>query len=518
MQQGFTKSISIIAGVALLGLIVIQLFWIKNAIELRRQSFEQSINKVLHNVLHRYEKNEAAKRITKRLKMRKQGIRWLYNNEKSSNSYGLILDTSENNISVKLYEEIETDSNGIITKKSQRKTTATDTVLKHITFENNAMHFSVADSIEKAYGELMKQTDMMSDIFDELISINIYNNYSDRIDTLLIDSLLKEELKNQLITTPCKFAVIEKNKNDSLLAPEILHSKYKINLTPENVFIKPKYLSLYFPNEQHFILKTMWLILALSATLILVIILSFFFTVSTIFKQKRLSDIKNDFINNMTHEFKTPISTISLACEVLGDKSIDKKPEKIDNYVKMIGDENKRLGVLVESILQTAILDKGNFKIKLSSVNAHHIIEEVLNNVKLNIFKKGGQVTTVLGAIHPLIQADKIHLTNLLYNLIDNAIKYSENEPIIEVGTNENAHYFMLYVKDNGIGISKENQKKIFDKLYRVPTGNIHNVKGFGLGLSYVKAIAEKHNGKVEVESELNKGSIFTVYIPKNTH
>jgi two-component system phosphate regulon sensor histidine kinase PhoR len=260
----------------------------------------------------------------------------------------------------------------------------------------------------------------------------------------------------------------------------------------------------------------MWLLLAVSIIFMVALIFSFYYTISTIFKQKKLSEIKNDFISNMTHEFKTPISTISLACEVLSDKTVEKSPERVNNYVKMIGDENKRLSLLVENILQTAILDKGQFKLKIQSIDIHTLIEQTITNIKLQVENKEGEISVQLNAEKSIVNADRVHVTNIIFNLIDNALKYTYEKPNIKISTRNAMDGILISVKDNGIGISKENQRRIFDTMYRVPTGNIHNVKGFGLGLSYVKAVVEKHGGSISVESELEKGSEFTVYIPFN--
>ena len=218
----------------------------------------------------------------------------------------------------------------------------------------------------------------------------------------------------------------------------------------------------------------------------------------------------------MTHEFKTPISTISLACEVLNDKSIDKTPERTHNYVKMISEENKRLSLLVENILQTAILEKGEFKLNVQTTDIHNLIEQTIANIKLQVENKDGEITTELNAEKHTIHADRIHITNIIFNLIDNALKYSSQNPHIKITTRSYKDGIFIFVKDNGIGISKENQHRIFDTMYRVHTGNIHNVTGFGLGLSYVKAVVEKHGGSIKVDSELNKGSTFIVYLPTN--
>jgi two-component system phosphate regulon sensor histidine kinase PhoR len=251
-----------------------------------------------------------------------------------------------------------------------------------------------------------------------------------------------------------------------------------------------------------------------SIILIILIIGAFYFTISTIVRQKKLSEIKSDFINNMTHEFKTPISTISLAGEVLSDKTIVKTPESVEKYLKIIKDENKRLAGLVENVLQAAVLDKGKLKFKIQECDLHQIINDVIQSLNLQIQNKGGVITTELKAQRYSLFADRMHLGNIIYNLIDNALKYSKEAPQIRVSTDSDKDGISISVQDNGIGIRKEDQKKIFETFYRVPTGNIHNVKGFGLGLSYVKAVVEKHGGHVEVQSEPGYGSTFVVYLP----
>jgi two-component system phosphate regulon sensor histidine kinase PhoR len=361
---------------------------------------------------------------------------------------------------------------------------------------------------------------MVNDIFDELVSINIYNDYNTKIDTLLLDTVIRSELLEKGISANYVFGILSSKTSSTdiikLSEKEVFlyASNFKINLSPDNVFIKPQYLAVYFPDQRNYLLSSMAFMLAISGVFMIVIVFSFYYTVSTIFKQKKLSEIKNDFISNMTHEFKTPISTISLACEVLNDKTFVKSPERVSNYVKMIGDENKRLSLLVENILQTAILDKGEFKLKIQSIDIHSLIEQTIANIKLQVENKEGQITTDLKAATSLINADKVHVTNIVFNLIDNALKYSNKKPLIRISTRNNEEGVFISIKDSGIGISKENQKRIFDTMYRVPTGNIHNVKGFGLGLSYVKAVVEKHAGSISVDSELGKGSTFTVYLP----
>ena len=251
-----------------------------------------------------------------------------------------------------------------------------------------------------------------------------------------------------------------------------------------------------------------------SIVLILIMIVIFVATLSVIFKQKRIAEIRSDFVSNMTHELKTPIATISLAAQMLEDKNIPVELKNVDHLSKMVKEESKRLGLLVEKVLQMAIFDRGTFKLKRKQLNLHSIIRKVLENYALQFQAKSVKVTCDLSAEKAEVYADEVHITNIVSNLIDNAIKYSNDTPIINICTLNKNDGIIVSVKDNGIGIGKEYQKRIFDQFYRVPTGNIHSVKGFGLGLSYVKKIAEMHDGNVWLKSEQGEGSTFSIYIP----
>lgn len=530
------KVISIISIAALIGLVGIQLHWISNAMELNRQRFEQQVIDALTTTATRLEKKSTAAKIKKRFNFRKQGIRWFM---KDTNAVAkrLVGDTSietpsryralSNQYKVKISESIETDSNGVIRKNSFERDYLTDSINDR-DFSLGATDRSVfpflmgkSDTISSSFQRFMNKSDIVNDIFDELVSINVYNDYNDNVDSLLLDTLLRECLIDNGIFTSYHYAVFNQSDKKVVVAGKdttslacIYSSPFRVNLSPNNIHIAPKILSIYFPNQTNYLLKNMWLMLLASSVFIFVLILFFYFTITTIFKQKKLSEIKNDFIGNMTHEFKTPISTISLACEVLNDNTVQKSKEKTEKYVEVINEENKRLGTLVENVLQTAILDKGEFKLKITEVDVHAIIEKAIDNIRLQVENKNGKLNTQLKADTSTIQADKVHLTNIIYNLIDNALKYTQREPEITVSTHSNQSGVFISVKDNGIGISKENSKKVFDTLFRVPTGNIHNVKGYGLGLSYVKAVVEKHGGVIELESELNIGSTFKIFLP----
>lgn len=530
MNKRNIQLITILISAALVGLILTQLYWVKNAIALKEQHFDQSVSEALNNIVHKFEKTSTAAKITHKLNFRKQGMRWLMQNDSMKKTAQITYDTvfdnnkmkvRDNKVHVKIYEEYMSDSNGVVVKKKREKH-FTDDSLKDHSFDVRSLwpedeqQIKKMDSSDERYRWLSHKSDVVNDIFDEFVSVNVYNDYKQKVDTLLLDSLVKDELKEKGITAQYKYGVLNTGiiEKPSAGQKEIVDSKFRVNLTPDNIFIEPLYLAIHFPNQKNYILNTLWFMLSGSAVLILVLIFSFYYAISIILRQKKLSDIKNDFISNMTHEFKTPISTISLACEVLNDTSISKTPERIHNYVKMIGDENKRLGVLVENILQTAILDKGEFKLKIQDIDIHQVILQSISNIQLQVEKKEGEIITHLTASTTVIQGDKVHITNIIFNLVDNALKYSLQKPRIEILTQDRLDGISISIKDNGIGISAENQKKIFDNLYRVPTGNIHNVRGFGLGLGYVKAVVEKHGGEILVDSEPGIGSTFTIHLP----
>ena len=246
----------------------------------------------------------------------------------------------------------------------------------------------------------------------------------------------------------------------------------------------------------------------------LMIIAAFYVTVSALLRQKKLSEIKNDFINNMTHEFKTPLATISLAVDALRNEKVVSDREKSGYFTSIIKEENKRMNKQVETILQASLLDRQEQQLNLKSLHAHRIIQEALENVRLQLEGKGGSSELQLTAKTDLIEADDVHFMNVITNLIDNAIKYSKENLLIRISTHSTPRNLVIRIEDNGIGMTKETQRRIFEKFYRAHTGNLHNVKGFGLGLSYVKTIVEAHEGKIKVDSTIGKGTAFTLDFP----
>ncbi|QJW91895.1 HAMP domain-containing histidine kinase [Spirosoma taeanense] len=375
-----------------------------------------------------------------------------------------------------------------------------------------------------------EQTKVIKDVLKGLLLSD--RPIEERINRLALDTLLRQALQERGINIPFAFGVRTKSQPAFLFTSlgtdphQFQENGYKAALFPNNMLETGNYLHIYFPTQKQFILNRLGFTFGASAVLILVILACFYIAINTIVRQKKLADIKNDFINNMTHEFKTPISTISLAVEMaqeqVGNSSAngfrpDNDPsgkERLTRYMGIIRDETRRLGSHVEKVLQMALLDRGEIKLKLSSVNVHDVIEKVLNTIGLQIEQRGGDVDLHFDADREVVEADEVHLTNILYNLLDNALKYSPDSPHITIRTRSLPDGVSLTVADLGIGMTKEQTNRIFEKFYRVPTGNRHDVKGFGLGLSYVKKMIDEHHGQILVESQPGKGSSFEVILP----
>ena len=241
----------------------------------------------------------------------------------------------------------------------------------------------------------------------------------------------------------------------------------------------------------------------------------FFTAVIGAARNKRIDRIRRDLMNNLTHELKTPISTIGLASEALKDPDMQKDADGFNYYIGLINEENKRLAMLVENVLQASLAESGKMQLFKQTLNVHDLIREVVKNVAIQVRKHGGKVELELEAEEPLVHADRVHLSNVVFNLVDNAIKYADGDLVLSISSAQTTDGVELRFKDNGIGIAKEHLGKVFDRLYRVPTGNVHDVKGFGLGLSYVKTVIDRHQGSIRVESETGKGSTFIMVLPR---
>jgi two-component system phosphate regulon sensor histidine kinase PhoR len=356
---------------------------------------------------------------------------------------------------------------------------------------------------------------------------------AERINLRKLDALLRDALADQGIRDiEYDYGVYSRNLrsfviiNKHYVVPDeilgitaggnknLYTSKYSVSLFKGQDGRSPGLLMIFFPNRTSYLWESVWQSLLASVLFTGVIFFCFAYSVHIIFRQKKLSEMKTDFINNMTHEFKTPIATISLAADSITSPLIIRNPEKLTRFANIIRQENKRMNSQVEKVLQMALLDKRDFQLNLTGVNLHEVIERALQNISLQVEKRGGAASSSLQATQPVVQGDQTHLANIINNLLDNANKYSSNSPEISVTTRNVPNGVEVIVSDKGIGLSKEAKKHIFDKFYRVHTGNLHDVKGFGLGLSYVKAIMTAHKGQVDVRSELGKGSDFILFFP----
>jgi two-component system phosphate regulon sensor histidine kinase PhoR len=337
------------------------------------------------------------------------------------------------------------------------------------------------------------------------------------IDSNLLGFLLKNEFDRSNITADYEFGVYDCSKQCMTGGNYISPTKNKI---PPSLSELPAlkmdgyYFGVRFPQIEANLISQMG-IWGFSSVVMLVVIFFFAYTLFVILKQRRLSEVQKDFINNMTHEFKTPLSTIAISTGVLKDPSIVQAPERLINYATIIENETNRLKQQVERVLQMARLEKNNLTLKRETTDLHELISESVKNNTVALQKKSGKFELYLNAENSLVNIDKLHFSNVLYNLMDNAIKYCTIAPTITITTSSSHHQFTLDVKDNGIGISEDNLKKIFHRFYRVPTGNLHDVKGFGLGLNYVKLVVESHGGKIMVNSKMGSGSTFTILLPQ---
>lgn len=354
---------------------------------------------------------------------------------------------------------------------------------------------------------------------------------AERIPLDLLAKSIQEEIESRGIRSEYQYGVYSKARgsyvivNDHFVvedsgpqmahggAPTLFNSPYKVTLFTQDIE-SPGDLSLYFPNRTRIVLESVLGMLSLSIVFTAIVLFCFWYTIQVIFRQKQLSEMKTDFINNMTHEFKTPIATISLAADSISSPMVVNNPDKIKRFVDIIRQENRRMNSQVERVLQMALIDKKDFELKLGEINMHEMIEQVVSNFSLQIERREGMLRTDFQATKPVIEGDSTHIASVIHNLLDNANKYSPEKPDITVSTRNVPMGLEITVTDKGMGISKEVRKHIFDKFYREHTGNVHDVKGFGLGLSYVKAIMTAHKGLVDVHSEPGKGSSFVLTFP----
>ncbi len=498
MKKQLLVLLIVTMSVAMTVFIGIQVYWIKNSLQLREANFRRSIDEAVNVALIKLETIEFSRRTT---------------------TGSLQISSGDTNSARLLTPGIEMAKQpaleGRVVAMPENTPAQPDNADRNLQDTQPAL---ISDSYSQ--GAAVRKQVMLNHLMNQTLDKEEYKDIEKKISVGLIDTLLKQEFLSKGISIDYEFGVFSPDRNKIVLEKtgkyhdELLFKGFPFPLFSGTAISTRDFLLIYFPQQSKYNLQSLGVMMLVSLLLVLAIIVAFSFSVFTIIRQRKLSELKNDFINNMTHEFKTPISTISLACQALSDKDIPRSNEMYNDYIQIIGDENHRLGEMAEKILQTAILEKGNLHLRPEAIDMHELISDAIHKIAIQIEIRDGIITESLLADHPVIKADKVHLSNVIFNLLDNANKYSPRKPQIMVSTVDAENGIYISVHDKGMGISKANLKKIFEKLYRVPTGDVHNVKGFGLGLSYVKFIVEKHGGSISVESDPGKGSTFTMFLP----
>ncbi len=463
MSKKFIWILSILMSITMLWFIYIQIKWIDGALEVRERQFVHLVNTSLRIVAKEVEEHEIISRV-----------------------------------------------------KSEVTSYDIDSIGNHIHLDKNFLDTN--DKTDNVYFKIENKTIFIENIVNEIVRKKI--NIDERVNRDNLNKKIKTVFDHHNITFEYEFAVVTKSNNLCFKTDSFNLAStdeiFEVMLYPNDVIYKEKhYIKLYFPHEKEDIFFTLPKVALSTLFLILAIITIFFITIYIILKQKKLSEMKNDFINNLTHELKTPISTISLASQMLKDNSISVVDKDYNLISNIIDDETKRLGFQVEKILQMAIIEKGYVKFSEQDININELLSSVIKSFSLKISQKNGIAEEHLNAEISDITGDRLHITNVFYNLIENAIKYSSKKDLLlKISTKKIKNKIIISIQDNAIGIKKDDQKRIFNKFYRVSTGNVHNVKGFGLGLSYVKRIVEEHKGRISIESQLNKGTTFKVVLP----
>ncbi|GAB4446486.1 MAG: HAMP domain-containing sensor histidine kinase [Bacteroidales bacterium] len=512
--------IIVVMSIALVGLIMLQTFWLHQEFELKEEQFNQQITEVFNAINKELDAKETVVEVTNevfslRYKVNDLPSYSLLNNVlQYSGDSSRALAVRKNFLAVNDSLSIHTNTRVEILKGDSVLFSKTVSKCKP---DNYCKSVTNIDLNKEIANKLTDKTMFVEKIINKMLNFN--DDIRKRVDYFTLYNIVQKQLRNHQIYLTFEIALKSDSGNIIYKTPHFdknYADVFKTQLFPNDVFSPAYYLVLYFPEKDNFIASSLGFMGVLTIILILIIVFSYSLTLYTILHQKKLSEMKNDFVNNMTHELKTPISTISLASQMLNDRSICKNGDQILNVSNIIAQETKRLAFQVEKVLQMAIFERGEYRFNKQLVHVNALVENITSTFNLHVKKRNGQLFLMLDAMDDQVLADELHLSNAIVNLLENALKYSKDDPIIELSTYNKDNTIIISVKDNGIGISKQDQKHVFEKFYRVHTGNIHNVKGFGLGLSYVKIIAEAHQGSVKVQSELNKGSEFQIILPIN--
>lgn len=498
MNLRFIVIIVFVALFSVAGVIALQISWMKDLLQQSRDTEERSISEALNEALTEYEKISTLQYFKDNKTLEKA-----YSNQEEMAK----IEDSEGNLKLS-YNLKDTNS----------------AFFKVLTSELNISKDRIKNMSATDLEKLQQHYVDFNDKWRNQMKLMLFESIcvDEKINPPLLKTIISKYLEKHDAMMKYEVCIVDGNTKGIIysdfknLDSNTLHNSFQFNIFPNSIFNEYGILFINFPYLEDKINQKMSPKFFASFLFILLILLAFLLTVYTIFKQKKLSDMKSDFINNMTHELKTPVATIGIASKMIQNEKILSSPDKVAQYARVIKQENDRLLNNIEKVLQAARLRKSEVKLKISEIDVNQIVEDVVSQNQINIDAVGGSINFFNDADRSIVQADKTHIQNMINNLIENAIKYrQEDQPIhVYIETKSKRNGIEVIVEDNGIGIPADVLERIFDKFYRVPTGNIHNVKGFGLGLNYVKEIIEAHHGRVSVSSELGKGSIFTLYIP----
>jgi len=550
MNKRLFVFVIILMGISLAGIILLQLFWISNAISIREEHFNKTVNVALRETAEKLESHENIMILSDRINQFSQagliGVHTdsvdntilIYGDSTNNISYSYNLSDEEHsayvvNVWAESHEGVEIVEYKHEVKIDSLKRTISrvkaeveiDSLSKFITHDIvfvDSDGDTIIEGPEDGY-VIIKKAKNLNEAFIKMayeieckpIPIN------ERVDAQVLLDVLSGELFNKGIYVPFEFAVMQIDSTRTFpittsgFDTEDIDKKYVISIFPNELHGESNFLVLQFPGRNVHLLKSMAWTLAGSLLLTIIILATFAITIFMILRQKKLSDIKSDFINNMTHEFKTPIATISLAVDSINNPRIIKEEKEVRYYTGIIREENLRMNKQVESVLRMSLLDKHDLEFNFIETDIHELIEHAVSKLGLLLNERNGKIEVHANASDPILMIDPDHFTNAILNLLENAIKYSERDPFIIISTAITNKGLLISVKDHGMGMSKEVQQKIFDKFYRKSSGNIHNIKGFGLGLSYVKAVVEAFGGSISVKSEAGKGSTFDIFLSK---
>ena len=500
-------------GLSFLGLLFLQISYMEQMAKMKKEQFDESVNRSLYQASHNLELNETQRYLEKNV------------NETERRAYkqdSLMVDGLDGSVKQSHQFAVAADD-GTVYSSFELKTFAIKpaSVPKAMILRTDKSSISEAS---KSLQEIVRNRYVYQKALLDEVVYNILYTASDkplkeRINFKLLDRDIKVELMNNGINIPYHFRVETADGREVYRCPDYSEEGEE-NSYPQTLFHNdpsPKMgvVKIHFPDMNSYIFSSVrFMIPSLIFTVVLLI--TFVFTIVIIFRQKRYSEIKNDFINNMTHELKTPISSISLAAQMLNDESVEKSPNMMKHLGGVINDESKRLRFLVEKVLQMSMFDKQSVSFKKKELDLNELLESIASTFSLRVEHTGGKIYMEIEAVDSAIYVDEVHFQNAITNLMDNAVKYRKpDEPLdLYIKTWNEKDRLCFSIRDTGLGIKKENAKKIFDKFYRVHTGNVHDVKGFGLGLAYVKKIINLHEGEIKCDSELGKGSTFTVSLP----